>query len=128
MGPKGAKGGDSTERRAPVPLTDLAFNILLTLEGAELHGYGLLKELRSRTGRQRLRTGTVYAALARLQDEGLVEEVSDRAAAESEDDRRRYYRVTKLGDAAARAEAARLLELVGLARAKDLLPDGGSSR
>jgi len=121
-------GGSTDDGRAAVPLTDLAFNILLSLKGAELHGYALLKELRSRTGRQRLRTGTVYAALARLQDEGLVEEAEDRPATESEDDRRRYYRVTKMGDAAARAEAARLSELVGLARAKDLLPEGGSNR
>ncbi len=108
-----------------VPLTDLAFTILVTLKDQELHGYALLKELRSRTGRERLRTGTVYAALARLQDEGLVGEAQ--APADTlDDERRRYYRLTPEGVAAARAEATRLSDLLGLARGKDLLPSSGS--
>lgn len=107
------------------PLTDLAFTILVTLKDRELHGYALLKELRSRTGRERLRTGTVYAALARLQDEGLVEETPVPPDVQ-DDERRRYYRLTPAGLEAARAEAARLSELLGLARGKDLLPSAGS--
>ena len=104
----------------PAPLTDLAFGILVTLADRELHGYALIKELRGRTGRETLRTGTVYAALARLQDEGMVEDAGDRADVAA-DGRRRYYRVTKAGRDAARAEARRLDELVSLARAKRLL-------
>jgi len=100
-----------------LPLTDLAFNILLALSDRRLHGYALLKELRGRTGRERLRTGTVYAALSRLQDEGLVEEVADHRG----DARRRYYGLRPLGRAAARAEAERLREVLALARAKRLL-------
>ena len=107
-----------------LPLTDLAFSILVTLQAEELHGYALLKELRARTGRERLRTGTVYAALARLQDDGLVEEAPGRRLVE-EDPRRRYYRITEAGRAAARAEAARLDDLLGLARARGLLPSIG---
>jgi len=107
------------------PLTDLAFTLLVTLKGQELHGYALLKELRSRTGHERLRTGTVYAALARLQDEGLVEEAPT-PPGPPEDERRRYYRLTREGVAAARVEAARLSDLLGLARGKDLLPSQGS--
>lgn len=114
----------SKEPSELVPLTDLAFNILLTLKDAELHGYGLLKQLRERTGRAKLRTGTVYAALARLQDEKLVEEATG-AGASDEDERRRYYRVTTLGLAVARLEAQRLAELLGMAREKDLLRDSG---
>ena len=57
-----------------LPLSDLAFNLLVALTDRELHGYALIKELRLRTGRANLRTGTVYAALARLQDDGLIEE------------------------------------------------------
>ena len=55
-----------------LPLTDLAFNILVALTDREPHGYALIKELRGRTGRAKLRTGTVYAGLARLQDDRRV--------------------------------------------------------
>jgi len=111
----------------PLPLTDLAFTVLVTLKGQELHGYALLKELRARTGRERLRTGMVYAALARLQDEGWVEEAPARRPPQDvEDERRRYYRLTASGLEAARAEAARLEDLLRLARSKDLLPSPGS--
>jgi len=115
------------EPEAHLPLTDLAFNILLALKGAELHGYALLKELRARTGRDRLRTGTVYAALARLQDDKLVAEAVERpGGADTGDKRRRYYRTTDLGVSVARLEAARLTEIISLAREKDLLPPDGA--
>ena len=107
------------------PLTDLAFGILLALEDQEMHGYALLGELRQRSGRAGLRTGTVYAALARLQDDGLVTEVTAPADAEA-DPRRRYYGVTPAGRVAARAEARRLNELLALAREKRLLGDAGA--
>lgn len=111
-----------------LPLTDLAFNILVCLKDTELHGYALVKELRARTGRESLRTGTVYAALARLEDEGLLEEVDEPGDGEDADSRRRYYRLTELGLDAARAEARRLAEVLGAARSKDLLPEGGAGR
>jgi DNA-binding PadR family transcriptional regulator len=119
----GAGGMGPEEVADLLPLTDLAFNILVSLKGEELHGYGLVKVLRSRGGRGRLRTGTVYAALSRLQDDGLVEESPGPPAAE-QDDRRRYYRLTPLGVAAARAEARRLQEVLAAARANDLLAGG----
>lgn len=106
-----------------LPLTDLAFNILLALTDEDLHGYALLKRLRERTGREKLRTGTVYAALTRMQDDGLVEESGNRPAADRDDERRRYYRATGRGVEVARAEARRLSELLAVARSKDLLPD-----
>lgn len=108
-----------------LPLTDLAFHILVAVKDQELHGYALLQALRERTGRERLRTGTVYAALARLRDEGLLEEV-DGPSAPGEDERRRYYRLTADGVRVARAEAARLAELLELARGKKLLARDGA--
>jgi len=117
----GVKGDGGTG--GAVPLTDLAFSILVALEDRDTHGYALIKELRSRPGRQGLRTGTVYAALSRLLDEGLVAEVGDRTG-DGRDQRRRYYALTPAGRQAARREAARLAELLELARAKDLLPEG----
>lgn len=106
---------------ADLPLTDLSFNILLALTGEELHGYALVKRLQELEGRGSLRTGTVYAALARLQDSGWVEEVDP--PHEEVDRRRKYYRATEEGLAVARAEAARLSGLLRLARDKDLLGD-----
>lgn len=108
-----------------LPLTDLAFNILVALTDEELHGYALVKRLRELEGRHDLRTGTVYAALARLQDEGWVAQGDP--PSEGEDARRRYYRVTSEGREAARAEAARLTRVLGMARSKDLLGDAASA-
>ena len=102
-----------------LPLTDLAFNILVALTDEDLHGYALVKRLRMLEGRATLRTGTVYAALSRLQDQGWVSE-SDHPGSE-EDARRRYYRITAEGLATARAEAARLATVLDLAQRKDLL-------
>lgn len=108
-----------------LPLTDLAFNILVSLKDRHRHGYALIKELRVRTGRRRLRTGTVYAALARLEEAGLVAEVEDPDEPDDEDARRRYYGLTDLGVEVARAEARRLQEILELARSKELLPKTG---
>ena len=105
-----------------LPLTDLAFNILVALADEKLHGYALVTRLRALEGRGSLRTGTVYAALARLQDEGLVEEAEP--PPDEGDARRRYYRLTGKGRRVARAEASRLSTVLGMARAKDLLADG----
>ena len=60
-----------------LPLTDLAFGVLLALKDDARHGYALIQQLRERSGRAKLRTGTVYAALARMQDQGLVRESTD---------------------------------------------------
>lgn len=106
-----------------LPLTDLAFTVLLELTGEPLHGYALVKRLRELEGRESLRTGTLYAALARLQEDGLLEEVAA-PADEKTDPRRRYYGVTVLGRAVARAEASRLARILGRARSKDLLAEG----
>lgn len=102
-----------------LPLTDLAFSILVALADEELHGYALIRSLRERTGREKLRTGTVYAALARLRDDGLVAEAD---VADDGDERRKYYEVTPLGLEVTRLEAERLEELLALARAKRLTP------
>lgn len=127
MPPKPPPGTAAEESAAEelIPLTDLAFNILVSLKDEALHGYALLKVLRARTGRSGLRTGTVYAALARLEESGLVEEAEDAGSETDADDRRRYYRITELGIAAARAEAARLDELLRIARRKDILREAG---
>jgi DNA-binding PadR family transcriptional regulator len=104
-----------------LPLTPISFEILLALLQGELHGYAILQAVEGRlTGKLPLRTGTMYRALARLLDEGLIEKAG---AAGDEDPRRRYYRITAHGRATAKAEARRLADQVEAARAHRLLPD-----
>ena len=105
----------STE--SSLPLTPISFEILLAVIDGAHHGYAILQAVESRLGGVLpLRTGTIYRALARLMEEGLIEESSA-----SDDERRRNYRVTAQGKAIARAEARRLADQV--ARAKRLLPE-----
>ena len=106
-----------------LPLTVPAYHVLLALGGRALHGYGMMQALEEKTGgRDALLPGTLYATLARLVDEGLLEELAE--PPEDADRRRRYYRVTELGRAVARAESARLRRLLGVAERERLAPEG----
>jgi DNA-binding PadR family transcriptional regulator len=106
---------------AALPLTPISFEVLLALLESELHGYAIIQAVESRlSGKLPLRTGTMYRALARLLDEGLLERTGGAA---SDDPRRRYYRITAHGRATAKAEARRLADQVDAARAHRLLPE-----
>lgn len=111
--------------RAPesyLPLPPATFHILLALTDGELHGYAIMKGVGARSGGTvRLGPGTLYTALKRLLETGLVEECGERADRERGDERRRYYRLTRLGLAVARAEAQRLEAMVRAARRKRLI-------
>jgi len=109
-------------RASLLPLTPLSFEILLALLDGPQHGYALLQAVEARArGVLPLRTGTMYRALARLMDEGLIE---DAPGGDAADDRRRAYRITPEGRAIARAEASRLADQVAAAHAHRLLPRG----
>ena len=98
-----------------LPLSEVAFEILLSLADGERHGYELMKDIELRTdGRLRLHPGTLYRSVARLVDDGLVEEVATRS---DQDERRRPVRITPLGTQVGRAEAERLANQVTRARA-----------
>lgn len=106
-----------------LPLTPLGFEILLSLSEEERHGYGILQDVQARVkGRMTLHAGTLYRALARLVETGLLEELDERPDPET-DERRRYYAVTRLGRTVAREEAARLATQVVAARALGILRD-----
>jgi len=114
---------------ALLPLTPIAFEILLALFEEDLHGYAVLQAVEQRVGSSLpLRTGTLYRALARLLDTKLFEEIDagDRPArtvkVHEDDERRRYYRITPLGRQTVKAEAQRLEDQVAAARARKLLP------
>ena len=103
-----------------LPLTPVVFDILVTLASEDHHGYSILVDVRARTG-QALRPGSLYRALSRLLDDGLVEELDERPDPALDDERRRYYRLTSLGRRVAEAEAARLEAQVRSAKAARLL-------
>lgn len=107
-----------------LPLSPAVFHILLALADEERHGYGIMQEVKQRTeGKVRLGAGTLYGAIKRLLEKGIIVETDERPDPELNDERRRYYRLTDFGQRVLRAEVSRLNQLVQQARAKELLPD-----
>jgi DNA-binding PadR family transcriptional regulator len=103
-----------------LPLTPVAFEILLALADGERHGYSILQEVETRSGGAvSLHAGTLYRALARLLESDLIEELD--APVRDADERRRYYRLTTRGIAVARAEVGRLEGQLAAARTRRLL-------
>jgi DNA-binding PadR family transcriptional regulator len=105
----------------------VVFEILLALAGSDLHGYDIMREVEQRSGgRVTLHPGTLYRALHRLLNDRLVEELDERPDPALDDERRRYYRLTKAGHSVASAEARRLASQVEVARARRLLKGSAS--
>lgn len=99
------------------------FHLLLALAPGDSHGYQLMQTVREDSGgKVRLGPGTLYGALKRLLELGLVEESERRPDPSLDDERRRYYRLTPAGRKLLRAEATRHLRVTELARARRLLP------
>jgi DNA-binding PadR family transcriptional regulator len=102
-----------------LPLKANWFHILLCLVGQEQHGYGIMQEVLERTdGKVRLWPATLYGSLKKLIEEGLIAESDERPAAELDDARRRYYKLTDLGRRVLDLESARLEELVRIIHVK----------
>ena len=112
---------DDNDPSTFIPLKHSTFRVLLALADDELHGYAIMQAVAEMSeGRETILPGTLYAALARMVDEGLVEE------REGPDDpsggpKRHYYRRTTFGRAVARAESERLRALLDIARAQKIL-------
>jgi len=117
---------DYPRRRLPqqhLPLTVPVFQILLSVSDRDLHGYAIIQDIRERTaGEVELTASTLYAAIKRLLEMRLIDELDTRPGPEDDDPRRRYYRITALGLDVARLEAARLERAVKMARQKKLTP------
>jgi DNA-binding PadR family transcriptional regulator len=115
------RDADSTDPL--LPLAPAAFHILVALADDDRHGYAIIQEVAARTGGEvTLSAGTLYRSIQRLLEQGLILETDERPAPEFDDQRRRYYRITPRGRAAARVEARRLERLVQLARAHGIMP------
>jgi DNA-binding PadR family transcriptional regulator len=96
----------------------------MSLAEEERHGYAIIKDVEASTeGELRLSPGTLYRSIQRMLEEGLIVESNRRPARDLDDERRRYYRITHAGVAAARAELRRLAHLVRLGRKRGLEPE-----
>src|SRR5687767_11620269 len=115
---------DYPRRRLPqhhLPLSVPVFQILLSLADCDLHGYAIIQDIRDRTeGEVELTASTLYAAIKRLLDAGLIDELDTRPTSAQDDPRRRYYRITSAGLDVARLEIARLERTLKMARQKKL--------
>jgi DNA-binding PadR family transcriptional regulator len=108
-----------------LPLTPAVFHVLLALAGGERHGYAIMQEVvESTEGRIKMGPGTLYGTIKRLLEARLIEESAERPDPRLDNERRRYYRLTAVGEQVLKAEARRYAGIVALARGKRLL--GGS--
>ena len=106
------------------PLPAATFHILMSLAAEERHGYAIIQDVEASTrGELRLSAGTLYRSIQRMLEQGLIVESNRRPARALDDERRRYYRITPLGIATARAELRRLEQLVRLGRERGLKPE-----
>jgi DNA-binding PadR family transcriptional regulator len=109
-----------------LPLSEAAFHFLLTLTDGEKHGYAIKKEVkRSTAGKVELGPGTLYGLVKRMLLMRLIEESPGRPAAALDDERRHYYRLTRLGERVVEAEVRRLENLLAAARGRQRLARAG---
>jgi DNA-binding PadR family transcriptional regulator len=105
-----------------LPLTPAVFHVLLALADGERHGYAIMQDVgQSTEGRIKMGPGTLYGTLKRLLDLQMIEESDERPDPQLDDERRRYYRLTGVGEQVVRAEARRYADIVALARGKKLI-------
>jgi DNA-binding PadR family transcriptional regulator len=104
-----------------LPLKPLVFQVLLALTDGKRHGWSLVREVQQRGGFARIMPGNFYRTLRTMLADGLIVESAIRSGQREEDERRRYFELTRLGEGVAGAEAQRLEAAVIEARAKRLL-------
>ena len=106
-----------------LPLRPVAYQVLLALAGGERHGYGIVQDISRRSAaRIKLEPGNLYRTLKWMLDHQMIEESDRRPAAHLDDERRRYYRITRFGWRVGVAETARLEALVAEAKTKRWSP------
>jgi DNA-binding PadR family transcriptional regulator len=111
----------ATDKERGGQLRTVEFHILLSLAGGERHGYGIIQDIQERGETAVPDVGTMYRALARMVEHRLIAASARRPAADADDERRNYYRITEKGFEVARAEARRLELLTRAARVGGLL-------
>jgi DNA-binding PadR family transcriptional regulator len=104
------------------PVSAQVFQILLAVSDRQLHGYGIIRDVKRRTGGQVILTAsTLYTAIKRMLEAGLIAESEERPVPELDDERRRYYSITADGLRALQREAEWLQQLADMAREKRIL-------
>jgi len=104
------------------PMTPAVYNILLALADGEKHGYAIMLEVEENTqGTVKMGPGTLYGSIKRMLAGGLIEECDERPDPELDDERRRYYKLSGMGERALRIESERLERQVRVARLKQVL-------
>lgn len=107
------------------PIAPAVFHILIALADQPRHGYGIMLDVADRTdGRVKMSPGTLYGSIKIMLEDGLIEEIDPPRAA-PDDERRRYYRITRGGRDVARKEMARMAALLRQARVTSLRPEEG---
>ena len=105
-----------------LPLTPAVLHILLAVADGEQHGYAIAHAVEELTdGTVRMGPGTLYGSIGRMVASGLLEESARARTKASDDERRRFYRLTTLGRRVLESETDRLARVVALARAKNVL-------
>jgi len=113
---------NKTDPEEILPLTPAAFHVLLALADGERHGYAIMQEVGEHTaGRMKMGPGTLYGTIKRLLEAGLIEESDERPDPQLDDERRRYYRLSGVGQRVVRAEAQRYADVAAVARGKRLI-------
>jgi DNA-binding PadR family transcriptional regulator len=111
-----------TDPENMLPLTPAIFHILLALSDGERHGYSIMQEITAQTqGKLRVGPTTLYRSIKHMLEAGLIVESDERPDPALDDVRRRYYRLTNLGQRVAVAEMQRLEQSLAIARSKTLL-------
>lgn len=106
----------------PLPLPVSQLHILLALATGDKHGYAIMREVEILTeGSVKMGPGTLYGAVKKMLNAGLVEESDERPDPELDDERRRYYRLTSLGARALDAEISRMEQLTRAARTRQTI-------
>lgn len=109
-----------------LPLAPASFHILLALSGPPLHGYAIMSTVEELSdGAVTMGPGTLYGTIKRLLDDGMIEETEDRPP--EDDQRRRYYRLTGLGEQVLDGEVARLRRMISNAGARGVRPRLGDA-
>lgn len=99
--------------------------ILLAVSDKRLHGYAIIREVEQLSGGTvRLTASTLYSAINRMVEDGLITESEERPAPELDDERRRYFQITEIGREILQEEAERFQRVTEMARRKGIL--GGS--
>ena len=91
-------------KRIYVPMTETAFYILFHLQ-EERHGYEITQKTKEVTGGQvSISPGTIYGTLAKMEKDGLI--IYTR-----EEDKRKFYNITEVGQEVLEIELARIERL-----------------